>query len=104
MPMSAADRAKQFAPFSPLNGLHKALAEKEVQRVPRKIIPEDKAAEINEALLELQAGQTVTVVYYNAVERQYLQLTGKFQKINLKVKRLLLEGKEIGINDIIEIL
>ncbi len=104
LPMSAADRAKQFAPFSPLNGLHRALAAKEKQRVPRKIISEDKAGEINEALVSLQAGHTVTLVYYNAPEQEYVQVTGVLQKIDLNHKRVELGNLSVAFADLAEVI
>ncbi len=104
LPMSAADRAKQFAPFSPLNGLHRALAKKEKQRVPRKIIPEDKAEELNRALLQLQPGQTVTLVYYDAPEQVYVQLTGSFLKINQQHQCIELDNVSVDFADLAEVI
>lgn len=103
-PMPTADRAKQFAPFAALKGLPEALAEKEKIRVPRHIVSEDMAEEINRAITELKPGMIVTVVYYNEQEQEYLQLTGAVAKLYEYERILQIVKTKIKYDDIYEII
>ena len=101
--MPIEERAKQFAPFSPLNGLHAALAEKERHREERRYPDNDTIAEINTVLSELKKGDTATVFFYNTEESHYEQSEGAISIIDDLHKRLFLCGKEIRFEDILEI-
>ena len=59
--MPIGERAKQFAPFSPLSGLEEALAERERRREQRRYPDEDTLSAINALLLELKNGDHVSV-------------------------------------------
>ena len=102
--MPTADRAKQFAPFAALKGLPEALAEKEKIRVPRHIVSEDMAEEINRSITELRPGMIVTVVYYNEPEQEYLQLTGTVAKLYEYERILQIVKTKIKYDDIYEII
>ncbi|MBQ7916187.1 MAG: YolD-like family protein [Firmicutes bacterium] len=101
--MPVSERAKQFMPFSPLKGLYEALAQKEKVRVPRKILSEEKAIEINERLTQLQRGQIVTVIYYEPVEQEYLQLTGMVAKVDANAGILQIVAEKIRFEELYEI-
>ncbi|MBQ1989036.1 MAG: YolD-like family protein, partial [Clostridia bacterium] len=73
--MPPLQRAKQFAPFDALTGLRIALKEKEKIRVPKKIISEDKAEEINRILLSMKIGDEITAIYYDDSQEQYICLS-----------------------------
>ena len=74
MPIS--ERAKQFAPFSPLSGLETALAERERLFMPKRTLDRDAIASINEMLVSLDRGDTVTAFYYDDNDMTYVQKTG----------------------------
>jgi len=101
--MPPSQRAKQFAPFDAVVGLRQALKEKEKIRVPRKLISEDMAEEIDETLKSIVDGDVITVVFYNAPEQEYIQLTGEFKKINLQKRFILIEATEVFFEDIYSI-
>ena len=84
MPIS--ERAKQFAPFSPLKGLYRELEKKEKIRVRKKELSDDLKEDIGFALSALQVGQIVTVVYY--YDEEYIQITGMVSLIDTD-KRIL---------------
>ena len=48
--MAAADRAKQFLPFAALKGLPEALAKKERVAVPKIVLSEDMAEELDQKI------------------------------------------------------
>ena len=101
--MPPSQRAKQFAPFDAVVGLRKALKDKEKIRVPRKEISEDMAEEIDRTLKSLENGNIVTVVYYNALEQEYIQITGKFKAINTQKRFIQIETLNINFDDIYSI-
>ena len=101
--MPPSQRAKQFAPFDALVGLRQALKEKEKIRVPRKEISDDMAEEIDRNLKSLEAGKIVTIVWYNEIERNYIQITGEVKNINVKKRFIQIEAIYIHFDDIYEI-
>lgn len=64
--MSRQDRAKQFAPFDALKGLHDALRLKEYQheRVLKGDLSEETANEISKALFKIEKNDTVKITYF----------------------------------------
>ena len=98
--MPRSQRAKQFAPFDALVGLRQALKEKEKIRVPRKEISEDMAEEINRALKNLGIGKIITVVWYNSLEQNYIQLTGEVKNIDEQKRFIQIEKTDIYFDDI----
>lgn len=96
--MPIEERAKQFAPFSPLRGLHEALRQMERVVVPKAELSEEKAEELNRALLQTQKGDMVTVVYYS--EGEYVKVTGKVARLNLDEKFLQIVDTKILFEDL----
>jgi hypothetical protein len=87
-------------PFDALTGLREAIAAKERITEPRRYLSDDTIAEINEALLKLQKGQLITVVYYGNYEQAYLQLTGPVVKVDpywhsIQIDRISIDFSEI---------
>lgn len=102
IPMSAADRAKQFMPFAALKGLPEALAEKERPREPRRELSEDSAARLNEQLCSLQRGRVVTAVYYTGTA--YTQLTGTVTRVDRTGHVLELDRTAIPMADLLRLI
>ena len=75
--MNRADRAKQFAPFDALKGLHDALKVKEYEheRIAKGDITEEKAIEMSRLLINLEKDDNLYVEYYS--DGQILSLSGK---------------------------
>ena len=63
--MKKSDRAKIFAPFSPLKGLYEALCEKERIIVPKAELCDEHIEEIDRVLHSIECGDVVEVVFYN---------------------------------------
>ncbi len=82
IPMPVAERAKQFAPFSPLDGLGKRLAEIEKPREAKRECSEEMKDAVNRKLHALRLGQTVTAIYYDQSEQQYVHLRGRFDRLD----------------------
>lgn len=103
-PMPRSRRAKQFQPFNALKGLFEAIAAKERIPTPRRYLTEEMIAEINKTLNMLKKGQFVTVVYYDATEQEYLQLTGPVTKLDPYWHYLKIGDTEIEFTEIYELL
>ena len=101
--MPPSQRAKQFAPFDALTGLRQALKEKEKIRVPRKEISEDMEEEINRELKNLEIGKIITVVWYNEIEQNYIQITGEVKTVDVQKRYLQIEAIYIYFDDIYSI-
>ena len=99
--MSIPERAKQFMAFSALKGFEEAVAEKEIIKYERIILGEDAQQELDEKLRALRVGDEIKIVYYEAYA--YRELSGRLHKIDPINKSLLIDGKEININDITDV-
>ena len=101
--MPIGERAKQFAPFSPLSGLEAALSERERLREERRDPDSDTVEKINTVLTELKKGDTATVFFYNTEDVRYEQIEGRVEIIDELHGRLFLLGKEVHFDDILDI-
>ena len=103
-PMPRSKRAKLFQPFDALIGLREAIAATERVIEPRRYLSDDAIAEINDALLSLQKGQLITVVYYGIYEQAYLQLTGPVVKVDPYWHSIQIESVSIDFSEIYELI
>lgn len=102
-PMPTSQRAKQFAPFQALKGFEEAIARKEKIVIPRRELAEDFAEEINRALIGLEMGEIVTVVYYWDLKKEYQQLTGSVTKTDPVNQNLQIGDTVIAFRDILQL-
>ncbi len=94
------ERAKIFAPFSPLRGLDEAYKAKERVVIPKAELLCDRIEEINIKLQSLQAGSFIKVTYY--AEGGYKTKIGRIKSI-LPNKNMLVMDTEIKFSDIYDI-
>lgn len=102
MPMSPADRAKQFMPFTAVKGLSDALAKKEKILVPKRELSDDYREELDRILTQIRLGDMVTVVYFH--EEQYIRITGLVSRIDLSSGYIQIVNTKISFPDIYSIL
>ncbi len=57
-------RAAQFMPFNGLRGYTEQATAAKIRRAARREITEDRARALNDALLELEKGNTVAITYF----------------------------------------
>ncbi len=99
MPIS--ERAKQFAPFSPLSGLNKALREREKVYIPKAELSSESAEELSAKLNLLKKGVQVKLIYYS--DGNYISCEGIVTQIN-KIKRTVTIVKNtVSFDDIYEV-
>jgi len=95
-----AERAKIFAPFSPLRGMNSAYREKERVIIPRPELLEDRINEIDVKLNQISLGDFVRVIYYS--DGEYKKVTGMIRGFS-KQKCFFTVTKPINFNDIYDI-
>lgn len=99
-----ADRAKIFAPFDALKGLHETLASQEEFHVSKIALSDEAMEEIDFILRNLCPGQTITVTFYSLAAMAYLNITGNVTHISGSSQMLMIENTRISFDDIKEII
>ena len=101
--MPRAARAKQFAPFAALSGLEAALDRKrrELERTERPILPEERCADLNDALCALQEDDRVTVGYYRRGAQRVI--TGVVTHIDCVTHTLTINETRIAFADLLDV-
>ena len=94
------ERAKIFAPFSPLKGLDEAYREKERVIMPKAELLADRIEEIDGKLRILQGGELVKITYY--FDGGNKTKTGRIVSV-LPVKGILVMDFPISFSDIYDI-
>ena len=101
--MPPSQRAKQFAPFDALSGLGAALERKrrELERTERPILPEERCADLNDALCALQADDRVSVRYYRRGAQHTIR--GAVTHIDGTAHALIIDRTRIAFADLLDI-
>ncbi len=99
MPIS--ERAKQFAPFSPLSGLNKALREREKIYTPKEELSPESAEELSAKLGMLEKGMRVKLVYYS--DGTYVSCEGIVTAVDKIMKYVTIVKNTVRFDDIYEI-
>ncbi len=99
--MPVPQRAKIFAPFDALRGFSAALRAKEKIRRPRRSLLDDKLKELDAKASALKKGDFISILYYS--EDDYLSVSGFLSEIDPVNRVLIVDGKEIGFDDIYEL-
>lgn len=100
--MPRSERAKQFAPFDALKGLHRALRLKEFEheRIEKGDLSDEKISEISEILNNLKFKDKVEIVYFE--DGHYFRESGQV-KIDYSEQKIEVNHKLIHFQDIIDI-
>ncbi len=99
--MDRAERAKQFMPFSALEGLDEVLREENPAVDERVCLGEDAEAELDRRLRMLSPGRQVCAVVY--ANRQYSALSGTLRKIDPTGRHLLIDNVWVATDDLLDI-
>ena len=99
--MPVSERAKQFAPFSPLNGLSKALRAQERTPQPKPELCEDQIACLNRQLMGLKPGMEIGVLFYRDGEVQ--RVRGVLTAIRRNLRRLTIGMQDVYLDELLEI-
>ena len=114
--MPPAARAKQFAPFAALSGLEAALdrvcsdevqwralerKRRELERTERPILPEERCADLNDALCALQEDDRVKLRYYRRGAQR--MITGIVTGIDCVTRTLTIGETRIAFSDLLDL-
>ena len=99
--MSKLDRAKQFMPFSPLDGYSKMISDNKTTLVERKELTEEQAEYLSRQINAVKKGDIITVKYYK--EGQYIDFTGMISNIDCVFRRLTIIKTVIPFDDILDL-
>lgn len=100
--MSKSDRAKQFAPFDALKGLHDALKMKEYEhdRIQKGDLSSEKLAEMTKILLDYNKSDTLKVKYFS--DGYYKEKIGR-AKVNYVMRTVDFDGLKLTFDDIFNV-
>ena len=105
--MDIGHRAKQFAPFAALKGFEECVRKKEIVYEKKKILPYEKANDIDRKLRFLTSGMRIQVTFFKESKEfpgkgQYHTIDGLVDFFNPSIY-LRIGNTEINIMDIIDI-
>jgi len=96
------NRAKQFVPFAALKGYDEALRAKEKIVVEKIELSEEKKAELDYKIQQIQKNDMVTVVYF--LKDEYIKLEGMVSRIDIDARVLKIVNTKIPFDDIYDLL
>ena len=95
------NRAKQFMPFAAVKGYEEALRAKEKIVVEKIQLTDEKKAELDYKLHQIQKNDMITVVYFQKDE--YIQLEGMVSRLDTDGRVLKIVNTSIPFSDIYEL-
>ena len=99
--MPVSQRAKQFLPFSALQGLAEALSEQEKILVPMAELSEDMQEELNRKMKKICCGKIISVVY--VCKGETIRITGMVSGIDKTNRILQIVHTRIPFHNILKI-
>lgn len=95
------NRAKQFMPFAALKGYEEALRAKEKIVVEKIELSEEKKAELDYKIQQIQKNDIVAVVYF--LKDEYIKVEGMVSRLDMDAKVLKIVNTKIPFEDIYEL-
>ena len=95
------NRAKQFVPFAAVKGFEEALRAKERIVVEKIELSEERKAELDFKLQQIQKRDIVTVVYFDKDE--YVKVEGMVSRLDIDARILKIVNTKIAFDDIYEL-
>lgn len=92
--MEISERAKQFGAFAAIKGFEKELRKREEIFEKRAILSDDKNAELDFMLREMNEGNEIIVTHY--FKNRYVKTAGVLKGVDKKGKSLLLGASAAG--------
>ena len=91
-------RAAQFMPFNGLRSYAEQVTAAQIRRAARREITEDRARALNDALLELEKGDTVAITYFTG--NGYARTRTTIVEVDPVYRRLRTEDGVIRFKDL----
>ena len=95
------NRAKQFMPFAALKGYEEALRAKEKIVVEKIELSEEKKAELDFKLQQIQKNDIIVVVYF--CKDEYIKLEGMVSRLDMDARVLRIVNTKIPFEDIYDL-
>ena len=95
------NRAKQFVPFAAVKGFEEALRAKERIVVEKIELSEERKAELDFKLQQIQKRDILTVVYFDKDE--YVKVEGMVSRLDIDARILKIVNTKIAFDDIYEL-
>ena len=95
------NRAKQFMPFAALKGYEEALRAKEKIVVEKVELSEEKKAELDFKLQQIQKNDIIVVVYF--CKDEYIKLEGMVSRLDMDARVLRIVNTKIPFEDIYDL-
>ena len=95
------NRAKQFVPFAAVKGFEEALRARERITVEKIELSEERKAELDYKLHQIQKRDIITVVYFDKDE--YVKVEGMVSRMDIDARILKVVNTKIPFDDIYEI-
>ncbi len=95
------NRAKQFMPFAAVKGYEEALRAKEKIVVEKIQLTDEKKAELDYKLHQIQKNDMITAVYF--YKDEYIQLEGMVSRLDTDARVLKIVNTSIPFSDIYEL-
>lgn len=105
--MSLENRSAQFAPFAALTGFEDKINNNNKKHDNKILLSEEDKEILNMKLKKLlsiiNSKPKVKITFYDDSERKYITIIDNIKKIDEVYKTVILNGKNINIDDIIDI-
>ena len=95
------NRAKQFVPFAAVKGFEEALRARERITVEKIELSEERKAELDYKLHQIQKRDIITVVYFDKDE--YVKVEGMVSRMDIDARILKVVNTKIPFDDIFEL-
>ena len=95
------NRAKQFVPFAAVKGYEEALSAKEKIVVEKIELSEEKKAELDFKLHQIEKRDIITVVYF--CKGEYIKLEGMVSRLDVDARILKVVNTKIPFEDIYDL-
>ncbi len=99
--MNRLDRARQFMPFSPLDGYDNLISANKIVTEERKELSEEQAEHLSRQIMAVNRGDIITVRYYHG--GAYIDFTGKVSNIDYTFRKITIIKTVIPFEDIFDI-
>lgn len=101
MKMSRLDRARQFMPFSPLDGYSALINANKKIIEERKELTEEQAEYLSRQITAISKGDIITIKYYS--KGAYIDFTGMVSNIDYTFRKITIIKTTIAFEDIFDI-
>lgn len=98
-----AHRARQFAPFSPLQGYYELLLEHQKTKETKRVVAEERAEMLSYKLNQVKKRMVIKLECYNHAEQAYETVEGMVSEFDPVFRTITVVKRKIPFDDIWDI-